>query len=630
MTLNSTSSEALATQISASHTPATNFFDLADADSMSSVLLHRAATTPDEVAFRFLSNGDDDIVEWTYGQLSKHASNIAAKLTQQNPTPTRVLLVLEPGLEYIAALFGIFQAGATAIPSFPPAGSRAVSRLASIYADCDADLIIADASFRAAEDRLNAALAPDGSHPQWLFVDDDFLMHEYAYTHYSIAQENVYTHYISAPKRDPLHFPALLQYTSGSTGEPKGVMLSHANLISNCKVLADRLGQPERHVGFTWLPPYHDMGLMGALLLSVYGGFPLLMMSPAHFVQRPLRWLKAMSKHGVTTSVAPNFALDLCVESVTDEELATLDLSKLTMLFCGAEPVRMSTLERFTQKFGPRGFSASAYVPCYGLAEATLFISGKPHAAGEPRTIHIDKEELARGAIQVTAASDANAHAVVSCGTIAAEHEMLIVDPDTREPVAENEVGEIWFSGASVALGYLNKKEASLGIFKATLAGACSDRTYLRTGDLGFMLCGELFISGRIKDVIIFGGRNLYPQDIEASVQLSHPAIRTNGVAAFSVHSDSSEKLVVVAEIARSAKLDELGLQEVGEAITTAVTRDHGVCPSEIHLAPVSTIPLTTSGKVRRNACREAFVQGALAAVKPRAERLAASTVNQE
>lgn len=571
------------------------------------VLHRRAQSTPGQVAFRFLADGEGDIIEWTYSQLDRHADRVAADLRSRLTPGARVLLVLEPGLKYIAALFGIFKAGATAVPSFPPTGSRAVSRLASICSDCKAQLIIAEPGLRNSVERINAALASGGHVPEWMFVDD-------AYFEGAAGAPAAAT---ATPAMSQPDVPALLQYTSGSTGNPKGVILSHANLMSNSRVLDDRLGPGQAHTGFTWLPPYHDMGLMGALLLSVYSGFTLVVMTPSHFVQRPLRWLKGLSDHQVTTSVGPNFALDLCVDSISDEEAAQLDLSRLKLLFCGAEPVRQATLDRFSEKFKSAGFSPNAFVPCYGLAEATLFISGKPDPAVPALSLSLDKAALESGKAQ-PAATQAQAAVVASCGTVALGHSVAIVDPDTRERLADDAVGEIWFKGASVALGYFNQAPASADVFQAYIAGAPHDGPYLRTGDLGFMQGGELYVTGRIKDVIIFAGRNLYPQDIEATVQACHGAVRTNGVAAFSVTRDNAEQLVIVAEILRTARLSADGLKEVAAAITSAVTQNHGVAPHAVHLAPVSTIPLTTSGKVRRSACRDAFNDHQLAHARPR------------
>lgn len=576
--------------------------------NIDAVLRRRAEVTPEKVAYCFLKNGEDDSVELTYGQLDRCAAHLAGQLRQRLRPGARVLLVLEPGLNYVMALFAIFKAGATAVPSFPPIGTRAISRFASICNDCNAQLIIAEGSLQSSIDRLNASLDGERNFPDWLFVGDNFFE--------SINAQPAPLH-ANADGRDDEQFPALLQYTSGSTGDPKGVVLSAANLISNCRVLDVCLGAGQKHVGFTWLPPYHDMGLMGALLLSVYSGFTLVMMTPAHFIQRPLRWLKGLSTHKVTTSVSPNFALDLCVDTISDEEVAQLDLSHLKMLFCGAEPVRKATLDRFSEKFKATGFHGAAFVPCYGLAEATLFISGKSNSDATPKTLLLDQESLANGLAR-PAGSERSATAVVSCGTVASGHVMAVVDPETWQRLPPGEVGELWFKGPSVAQGYLNQTEASNEVFNAFIAGDPQDGPYLRTGDLGFVLEEELYITGRIKDVIIFAGRNLYPQDIEAAAQASHPAIRTNGVAAFSVTRDDAEQLVVVAEILRSAKLTGEDLKNVEDAIAAAITRSHGLAPHTVHLAPVSTIPLTTSGKVRRSACRDAFKAGALACVKAR------------
>lgn len=618
MTLNINSSEHIENSLrTAGEFPPVAFSSL-DSIDICSILFRRAMSSPDAIAFRFLINGDDEIVDWTYSQVDFYANCIAKELAKKIQVGAKVLLVLEPGLHYIAALFGIFKAGATAVPSFPPSGTRAVSRLASIYADCKAELIIADANLHNSLTRLNASLVSGENRPEWLLIGDDYFDEKNADTQYSIDEKSVYAYDIAGAEKIRSNTPALLQYTSGSTGDPKGVMLSHANLISNSRVLDIRLGTLDKHIGFSWLPPYHDMGLMGALLLSVYSGFPLVVMSPAHFIQRPLRWLKGISRYKVTTSVAPNFALDLCVDTISDEELAELDLSNLTMLFCGAEPVRQSTLDRFSEKFKSTGFSKSAFVPCYGLAEATLFISGKPDQNAEPKFLTLNKTSLSLGIAQL-ASNDISdqSTAVISCGTVATDHALAIVDPDTLKRLPSGIVGEIWFKGASVAQGYFNQSISNAAVFNAVIEDEPSDGLYLRTGDLGFVLDDELYITGRIKDVIIFAGRNLYPQDIESSAQSSHSAIRTNGVAAFSINSDHAEQLIVVAEIMRSAKLTSEDLKNVEEAISTAIIRSHGVNPFAVHLTPVSTIPLTTSGKIRRSACREAYINGALANARP-------------
>ncbi len=581
--------------------------------SLLDILRERAEHTPERIAFHFLRDGEDDVVSWSYGQFAAAAVHVRNMVLQHALHERRVLLLLEPGLSYVAALFGILLAGATAVPSFPPAGSRAVARFASICRDARPDVVIAGKHHRSLQQELDGLHGGERAAPALLTID------ERAFDDIDTSAHDVRS--LLAEGVDPDR-PALLQYTSGSTGEPKGVIVTHANLVSNCAVIAERLGDDPARVGCTWLPPYHDMGLMGALLLAVFSGFPLVILSPQHFVQRPYRWLKAITDYRVTTSVAPNFAFDLCVDNISDEEAATLDLGSLQHVFCGAEPVSHTTLERFFARFGRHGFARSAVVPCYGMAEATLYVSGK--VGRSPITlIDVDKEALARGVCEPhDPQSDARGRTtLVGCGPVAAGHRLLIVDPATQRVLPERTIGEIWFSGPNVAAGYLGRAD-SADVFAAAISGGRGDDDscrYLRTGDLGFLNHGELFVTGRIKDVVIVAGRNLYPTDIERSVQSAHDAIRTNGVVAFSIDGGPTESLVIVAELKRSRRLSPEQMREVRAAITSAVTRDHGVAPAVVHLGPTGAIPLTTSGKVRRQACKQAFQQGSLSTLDARA-----------
>jgi acyl-CoA synthetase (AMP-forming)/AMP-acid ligase II len=581
---------------------------LNERNNLPSVLAARAALD-DKVAFHFLRDGMDDVVAWTYRDVERMAARVAAELRLRELAGKRVLLTLEPGLLYIAALFGILKAGAVAVPSFPPAGKRAQARLASIFNDCLPELIIADSRAASIAGRVTASLNVAEKAPQWLFMDESF----FSGTHAAAIGE-------SALQADADLFcadrPALLQYTSGSTGTPKGVIITHGNLVANCLAIERHLGPQEQRIGCSWLPPYHDMGLMGAIILSVYNGFTLVILSPAHFVQSPYRWLQAISRYRVTTSVAPNFALDLCVNSISDEELAALDLSCLRQVFCGAEPVLQASLDKFCERFAPCGFSPAAFVPCYGMAEATLFVSGK---SGDmpPKAAFIDKELLARGVVHQVMPDNKRGTHVVSCGTIAAAHQVEIVDPETSTVLPPGTIGEIWVRGANVANGYWNRPGETARTFGGRLAGAASKESFLRTGDLGFMMDGELFIAGRIKDVVIIAGRNLYPQDIELSVTRCHESIRANGAVAFSVSDGQrAEQLVVVAELSRRFMFSATALDEVRRNVEVAVSADHGVTPSAVHLAPAGGIPLTTSGKVRRLACKQAYLQGALPTVQ--------------
>jgi acyl-CoA synthetase (AMP-forming)/AMP-acid ligase II len=564
------------------------------------VLDQRAKRAPDALAYCHLVDGESDTVRWTYAQLANRVEAVACLVRQRVAPGAPVLLVLEPGLLYVAALFGILKAGAIAVPSFPPAGTRALSRLAGICADCHAQLVIADDRHARSSSRLQQALAPEV--PSWLFLNEAALQEAPAQAQAAAALPTTI---------------ALLQYTSGSTGQPKGVVLTHANLVSNSAVLAGCLARgPQPVVGCSWLPPYHDMGLMGALLLALFAGFPLYMMSPAHFVQRPSRWLKAVSDYRVTTSVGPNFALDLCVDHIPAEEVEALDLSSLSMLFCGAEPVRRATLDRFAAKFGRCGFDPKAYVPCYGLAEATLFISGRVDLQSSPQTLFVDAEALGNGCA-VPSTRHGKGLGLVSCGSVAPGHRLRIVDSERCVALPDGSVGEIWFAGDSVAEGYYGQPALTAATFDARLVDDTDQGRYLRTGDLGFVHGGELYITGRIKDLIIVAGRNLYPQDLEVAAVDSHPAIRQNAVVAFSHDDGGHERVAIVAEVARSARLCREGLEQAVQAIRGAIATSHSVSLHSVHLVPFGSIPLTTSGKVQRRRTRELFLDGALVPIMP-------------
>ncbi|QFG24940.1 fatty acyl-AMP ligase [Actinomadura sp. WMMB 499] len=582
------------------------------------ILHRRAREQGDRLAFRFLADGTPEgAVDWTYGDLARNAAVVAAELAgpraEGNPRPegTRVLLAVDPGLHYVASLFGILAAGATAVPSFPPAGRRAAERFLAIVADSAPDTVIASAWQAAEAAELARRLPADRRPRRWIFVDDAFF-----------ADAAAGPGELPALSTDP----ALLQYTSGSTGDPKGIVLTHDNLISNCEVLQRNMGPDPARIGLSWLPPYHDMGLMGTIMLAVHGGWPLVMMSPVHFVQRPVRWLRAVSEYGVTISVAPNFAFDMCVDGVSDDELDGLDLGSLRQLYCGAEPVLKATLDRFRDRFARHGYRESALIPCYGMAEATLFVSGKPDGT-MMRTLRLDKAALERGTVQDAPAGAGAVANVVSCGAVAHGHEALIVDARTRRPLPDGTVGEIWVRGPNVAAGYFGRPVPTAETFSASPAGAdgggapadggpVADADYLRTGDTGFLRDGELYVTGRLKDVIVIAGRNLYPQDIETSALAAHGELRR--AAAFPVRpSGGAESLVVVAELRRAGRRDAAELAAIREAVIAAVTAGHAVRPSGVHLGPPGTVPTTTSGKVRRGAARIAYERGTLKRLAP-------------
>ena len=572
----------------AQHTDA--FDAIADARTIVEVVHAHAAQTPEQLALVFLGNGIDETARWSCRDVAMNAARVAVALQEAGAVGKRAVLLYEPGLEYVAALLGALQAGMVAVPSFPPLGSRACERLAGIVVDADPDFVLSTSRLRQGEADIRKRCAR--ARFTWIATDMLPMPHE-------------------PPACEPVAADslALLQYTSGSTGAPKGVMISHGNLVSNSRALLRTLAPASQRVGCSWLPPYHDMGLMGGILLPLVAGFPVLLFPAAHFVQSPVRWLRAIHRYGVTVTVAPNFALDLCTQGIADDDLAGIDLSSVTELFCGAEPIRKNSVDHFAQRFRSHGFRSDAFLPCYGLAEATLFVTGKRrgsaprHGAFDPLALDLHR------AVEVRE-DEASARVLVSCGEAAVGHTVLVVDPDEHRPCAEGRVGEVWVAGPNVAHGYWQRAGETAATFHATLADGSGP--FMRTGDLGFLRGGELYITGRIKDVIIIAGRNHYPQDIELTAQDAHPDVRANGVAAFRIDAEHGEALVIVAEVRRRPRGRTVDVRAVRNAVINRTAAVHGVRPHAVHIGPVGTLPLTTSGKVRRRECRQAFLSGSL------------------
>ncbi|MGI5459783.1 fatty acyl-AMP ligase [Streptomyces sp. CA-249302] len=560
-----------------------------EAVTLTDVLDVRARSTPHRPAFRFLADGTSDRVDsWTYSELKRHSDAVAARLASGGHQGDRVVLAGQPGLGFVAGLMGILQAGATAVPAFPPTNRRAVTRLRSILADCAPGAILADSR----HERRFAGLAADGDIlPRLIALDDD---------------ESPSTEARTAPQESVRSADtALIQYSSGSTGDPKGVELTHANLMSNCEAIGRHIGAEEDRVGLSWLPPYHDMGLIGTIMLALHGGWPLLMMTPEHFVQDPARWLRAITEHRVTITVAPNFAFQLCTDAVDEEDLDGVDLSSLRHVFCGSEPIVLDTLNAFRERFAAHGYREQTLIPCYGLAEATLLVTAK--APGTPLGVAwADREELSRGRIVDT---EGDTVPLVGCGGPPEGHEVLVVDPDSGRVAADGEVGEIWAHGPGVAAGYHRRPELTGPTFGATPVGRAGPRKYLRTGDLGFLRDGELFVTGRMSGLLVVAGRNLYPQDIERTADRAHPAVRRS--VAFGQRGASEEQVVLVAEV-RESRPTRAGLDALRDSLLAAVAAEHGVRPADVHLVRVGTIPMTTSGKIRRGAARTAYLEGTL------------------
>ncbi|OKH43160.1 beta-ketoacyl synthase [Calothrix sp. HK-06] len=554
------------------------------------LLRYRAQNQPELKAYAFLSDGETESASLTYQELDTKARAIATQLLQHGTPGSRALLLYPPSLEFVAAFFGCLYAGFVAVPAYPPRRNQKMSRLQAIVSDAEAVVALTTASELAG---MKTQLAENQTLAAFPWLATDNLNADFASTWQNPVINS-----------DTLAF---LQYTSGSTGTPKGVMITHGNLLHNSKLIYQFYEHtPESH-GVIWLPPYHDMGLIGGVLQPLYGGFPVALMPPVAFLQKPFRWLQAISHYKATTSGAPDFAYDLAARQITPEQLATLDLSSWEVAFTGAEPIRPQTLERFAETFTPCGFRREAFYPCYGMAETTLIVTGGLKSQ-TPIIRHIETTDLAQNRVVNTTAGDAKA--IVGCGQSHSEQEVLIVNPELLIPCPEQQVGEVWVSGPSVAQGYWNRPELSKQAFQAHLASD-STKSFLRTGDLGYLENGELFITGRLKDLIIIMGRNHYPQDIELTVEKSHPALRPASGAAFAVEINNSEKLVIVQEVERS-HLRKLNADEVIGAIRKAVAEHHDLQTHAILLIKTNSLPKTSSGKVRRSTCRTEFENGTL------------------
>jgi acyl-CoA synthetase (AMP-forming)/AMP-acid ligase II len=413
---------------------------------------------------------------------------------------------------------------------------------------------------------------------------------------------------VPAPPPTPslADMPAFLQYTSGSTAAPRGVRLTHANLLHNSRVIHEAFGHGPDSRGLIWLPPYHDMGLIGGILQPLYGGFPVTLMSPLAFVQRPLRWLRAVSETRATTSGGPCFAFELCLQQIRPEERDTLDLSRWDLAFCGAEPIRADVLDRFAEYFAPTGFRREAFYPCYGLAEATLMVSGGDKDA-PPVVRHVSAAALDRNVVAASAPDDTRM--VVGCGRPRLDLRVVVVDPERRVRLPDTQVGELWIAGPSVAPGYWHALPADEDPFDGTLIDAPGER-FLRSGDLGFRQQGELFLAGRLKDLIIIAGRNHYPQDLERTVEDALPSACRQGVAAFGVAIGGEERLVFWIEMPRGATMDA---EAVTRTVRRAVWNAHEVAVHDVCLLPPAHLPRTSSGKLRRFACRRLYLDQAKA-----------------
>lgn len=558
------------------------------------VVRNRARLQPDRTAYTYLTQTEADGERVSYRDLNEDAKRVAFELARRSRPGDRVLLVIPSALEFVVGFLGCMYAGTIAVPVNPPNSGRRIDRLASILADSGATVALTTTRLLTPSVGSSRKIVA-GHEIEWLDLAE--LRHT---SDAALSEDQLAL---------PGEAPAYLQYTSGSTGTPKGVVVSHANLMYNLNDLALTLAVTTESVMITWLPLFHDMGLVFGALLPLFGGFPCYLMNPSHFLQSPERWLRAITRWRATHCGAPNFAFELCAREVDEEKRAGLDLSSLIALACGAEPIRKSTLLDFAAAFKDCGFRLESFCPGYGLAEATLKVTAVTHREA-PSFCNVSKAALERGKIVETAAEDSDAQALVDLGTCDSATEVAIVDPVREILCAAGDVGEIWVSGPGVAQGYWNRPTETERTFGARLADS-EQGTFLRTGDLGFVRDGRLFVTGRLKDLIIIRGNNHYPQDIEWTVQQSHPALEADAGAAFSVECETGEELVVVQELKRSA-FRKVDADEVTQAIRHAIASEHGLQTHAILLLKPGGIPKTSSGKVRRSDCRQGFLEGTL------------------
>jgi acyl-CoA synthetase (AMP-forming)/AMP-acid ligase II len=551
------------------------------------VLLRHAIERPDATAYVFIR---DDCKEetLTFGQLARRAQAIAAELRAQTSAGDRAILLFQPCLDFIEAILACFFARVVAVPVSPLRNARELPRLVGILQDSGARVVLSNSATRNLAGRTlrNATLPGD---PAWLYTD-------------TVPTSKADAFDLELPE---VYSLAFLQYTSGSTGNPKGVMVTHANLVHNETVIKTATRHDDSTVFAGWLPFYHDMGLIGNVFQPLYLGVMSVLMAPMTFLMTPAVWLRAISKFRATTSGGPNFAYELCVHRVTPEEIEGIDLSSWRIAFNGAEPVKAHVIEAFIHKFAPYGFRAETFYPCYGLAESTLFVTGGAPEA-QVVTLSVDAEELRRNrAVEQPGSSTV----LVGCGRTNRGQSVVIVDPESLRVLPEGHVGEIWQSGGSVTAGYWEKPELTTETFGARTADG--QGPFMRTGDLGFLKDGELFVSGRLKDLIIIRGRNYYPADIESAIYQDRPSLRPGGAIAFTVYGDDGEqKLIVVAEVERTflPRLDTRTYRTTLADVRAQISDFFGLRLADLCLIRPGSIPKTSSGKLRRRQCRELYL----------------------
>jgi amino acid adenylation domain-containing protein len=562
-----------------------------DAATVTSILRRRAMEQPNREAFSFLDFGEHSEKVLTYNALDSYARNLAVTLLKLASPTNRVLLLCPPGKDYIIFFFGCLYAGLVPVPAYPPGPSALTSRRGAVRAIAKDALPALVLTTQSGLDSLGPGRAANDFCPNAVWLAPDL----------SRARDCG----IWDPPEQSADTLAYLQYTSGSTASPRGVMLTHGNLRANAVRIQETFDLSDETRAVFWLPPYHDMGLLGGILQPVFSGFPAVLMPSSSFIQTPFLWLKAISDCQATVSGGPNFAYDLCVRRIGKAERAALDLSCWRIAFNGSEPVHLDTLDRFAEAFGPCGFSKAAFYPCYGLAESTLLVSGRKKTQ-QAKAIKVDLEAFRINKV-IMSDSEEKSRVFVSCGVV--DDGVLVADHESLRRCGDGEVGEILVRGPCVAKGYWGKSKHSKEVFGAEVAGSNAG-PFLHTGDLGFIRDGELFVTGRLKDLIIIRGRNYYAEDIEESIRSSHAALFDRNVAVFSIETEDETQIIAVLEDPA-----ELTAEEAFAVLRKAVAEGHELQLHAIRLVKRGSIPRTTSGKIQRSVCRDRFLDGSLRVV---------------
>jgi len=556
------------------------------AEDMVSLLLRNENIYGEKDLYIFLGDGENESAKDTYAEVISKAKAIAAVLQESGKKGDHVLLLFPPGNEFMISFFASILAGMVAIPAYPPRKRKLDPRFLSILNDAKPNFILGTDTI--VSELLQADLGDaDLGQIQIVRYESVDLQRDELWTNPGVTKGDI----------------ALLQYTSGSTGKPKGVMVSHWTMIHNLECIRQSFGFDDNLIMSSWLPSFHDMGLIGSLIEPAYAGGTVVYMPPVSFIKSPLNWLKIITNYKATCAGAPNFAYDFCAEKIREEVIESLDLSSLSILYNGSEPIRKKTLEKFQSTFASVGFALSQFFPVYGMAETVLLMSGGDYKA-KPVHINVDIKSLENNKVVITDAG-ATSRNLTGCGFPLLGMSIAIVNHETQEVLPVGEIGEIWTSGGSVTQGYWNNPEETAAKYNARLASD-QEGKWLRTGDLGFIHDGQLYISGRLKDLIIIRGANYFPNDIEHSVENCHPALRKNANAAFSVDIDDDEKLIVIQEIERSHMRD-FDENELFEHIRFAIYADHGIQADSILLTKFGTVKKTSSGKTQRFAMRDAW-----------------------